>query len=137
MYHLTGLTKGYIKIGDKVRKKGKIYYKCKCTHCGKEWEERTDTLVHGDKGDCGCLGTKANIKLSAEKNEEEKLDINIKIKPNGDIIIDAYNDTYKFDIYKAPEVIQKLNPNMFTIMQMDAINHLKYLIPETTNILGK
>ena len=65
------------------------------------------------------------------------MDINIKIKPNGDIIINAYNDIYEFDIYKAPEVIQKLNPNMFTIMQMDAINHLKYLIPETTNLLGE
>jgi hypothetical protein len=99
MYHLTGLTKGYIKIGDKVRKKGKIYYKCKCTHCGKEWEERTDKLVYGDKGDCGCLGTKANIKLSAgEKPKEKEL-----ILINNNILAYIDKDIY----YKIGEILDE------------------------------
>ena len=58
-----------------------------------------------------------------------KSDIDIKIKPNGDIIVKAYEDTYKFDIYKAPETIEKLNPSMFTIAQLDAIRHVRYLLP--------
>lgn len=56
-------------------------------------------------------------------------DIDIKIKPNGDIIVKAYDDTYEFDIYKAPEVIQKLNPQMFTYAQLDAIRHIRHLLP--------
>lgn len=57
-------------------------------------------------------------------------DLTIKIKPNGDIFVEAYNDVYEFDMFKAPETIQKLNTSMFTPMQLDAIKHLKFLLLE-------
>lgn len=55
-------------------------------------------------------------------------DLIITIKPNGDICTEAYGDNYNFDIFKAPETIQKLNTSMFTPMQLDAINHLRFLL---------
>ena len=59
MHYLKGLKKGYIEVLDKAYTKNKKrYWKCICHNCGKEFYERTDILVHGDKGDCGCLGSK-------------------------------------------------------------------------------
>lgn len=72
MLYLTGLTKGYIKIGEKIKKKGRIYWKCICTACGKELLLRTDQLRNTNKGDCGCLKSKAQLKISAGQKPEEK-----------------------------------------------------------------
>lgn len=71
MHILKGLTKGYIHIGDKIKRNGKVYWKCKCTLCGKEYEERTDILVHSDKGDCGCKGTKATWDKELRYNSKQ------------------------------------------------------------------
>lgn len=57
MHHLIGLKKGYIEVIDKEKRKGRVYWKCKCSNCGKILYMRTDSLLNSNKGDCGCLGT--------------------------------------------------------------------------------
>lgn len=56
-------------------------------------------------------------------------DLIIIIKPNGDIYVEAYDDVYEFDVFKAPEVIQKLNPSLFTNLQFSALHYVKHLVP--------
>ena len=74
MHILNNINKGYIHIIEKEKRGNKIYWKCKCLLCGKIFYMRTDVLVHSDKGDCGCKGTKATWNNKLRYNNTQPVD---------------------------------------------------------------
>ena len=52
--NLTGQTIGFWKVGEKIRKNGKIYYHCTCTNCGTEKDVYSYLLYCGKSQSCGC-----------------------------------------------------------------------------------
>lgn len=79
--NLTGQQIGFWQVGESFKKNGKIYYKCKCTNCGKEKEVNGSALNTGRSTSCGCAGNNKKAKSILNENfgllhVEEKIIIN-------------------------------------------------------------
>ena len=83
MHYLKGLKKGYIEVIDRTKRNGRVYWKCICHNCGKEFYMRTDKFLNSNKGDCGCLN---NAYSSIDNTKEGTLVCeNVSWKSYGEI----------------------------------------------------